>query len=83
MPPDGEEPRRRYAGPFVVIRAEAEGFAYQVSVEPILPTGEGEPRTFASKHEAFGAARDLWTQHRLPCRDMTIGEVARAFDHEK
>lgn len=82
MPPDEEEePRPRYTGPFVVIRPD--GLDYVVAVEPVLPNGEGQPRTFASKHDAFGAARVLWTEHKLPCRDMTISETARAFDHEK
>jgi hypothetical protein len=80
MPPDEEEPRSRYDGPFVVIRPE--GLDYIVAVEPVLPTGEGEPRTFATKHDAFGAARVLWTEHRLPVRDCTIPETARAHPDE-
>lgn len=78
--PDGEEPRPRYSGPFVVIRPD--GLDYIVGVEPVLPNGEGQPRAFSSKHEAFGAARDLWTEHRLPVRDCTIGDVARAYPDE-
>lgn len=80
MPPDWEEPRPRYSGPFVCIRPL--GLDYEVSIIPVLPTGEGEPRTYGSKIEAFGAARDLWTEHRLPCRDMTIGDVARTYREE-
>jgi len=77
MQPDEEEPRPRYSGPFVCILPI--GPDYEVSIQPVLPTGEGEPRTYGSKIEAFHAARDLWTAHRLPCRDLTIGDVARAY----
>ena len=69
-----EEPEPRYDGPFVVI--EPVGRSYRVETRPILPTGEGSPRTYGSKHEAFGAARDLWTAQRLPLLDMTDGHVA-------
>ena len=74
MPPDEEGPRPRYSGPFVCIRPTAD-LAWSVSIEPILPTGDGKPRTYGSKHEAFGAARDLWTEHKLPCLDLTDGQV--------
>ncbi|MXP48437.1 hypothetical protein GRI43_13670 [Altererythrobacter luteolus] len=70
---DDEAPPR-YKGPFVVI--EPVGFAYTVSINPAPASGVGAPRTFGSKHEAFGAARDLWTANRLPLRDMTLGQVA-------
>jgi hypothetical protein len=76
-----EEPRPRYSGPFVCIRP-VDGFSWSVGIEPILSTGEGEPRTYGSKSEAFGAARALWSDHRLPCRDMTVGETARAHPDE-
>lgn len=81
MPPE-EQPRPRYTGPFVTIRPAGD-LAWSVCIEPILPTGEGRPRTYGSKHEAFGAARVLWTEHGLPLRDMTVCETSRAFDHEK
>ncbi len=81
MLPDEEEPRLRYSAPFVCIRPAGD-LAWSVSIEPILPNGIGEPRTYGSKHEAFGAARDLWTEHKLPCRDFTIGETARAHPDE-
>ncbi|WP_226663723.1 hypothetical protein [Alteriqipengyuania lutimaris] len=64
-----EEPEPLYDGPFVVI--EPEGIGYRVETRPVLPTGEGSPFTYGSKHEAFGAARDLWTAHRLPVLDLT------------
>lgn len=70
-----------YSGPFVTIRPD--GMEYIVAIEPTLPTGEGKPRAFGSKHEAFGAAQALFAAHKLPCRDMTVPETARAFDHEK
>ena len=81
MRPDEEEPHPRYSGPFVCIRPAGD-LEWTVSIEPILPTGEGEPRTYASKHEAFGAARELWSEHKLPCRDMTVSETARANREE-
>jgi hypothetical protein len=71
--PDEEPPLPRYAGPFVTIRPH--GLDYTVAIEPVLASGEGAPRTYGSKHEAFGAARDLWTSHSLPCRDLTEGQV--------
>lgn len=77
---DLDPARERYAGPFVCIRPV--GLDYEVSIIPALPTGEGEPRTYGSKIEAFGAARDMWTEHKLPCRDMTIGDVARTCREE-
>ena len=82
MPPDEEEPRPRYSGPFVCIR-RVDGFAWSVGIEPILPTGEGEPRTFGSKHEAWGQMLCLVSRHRLPLHDFTVSETARAFDQEK
>lgn len=69
-----EEPEPSYSGPFVVI--EPVGQDYRVETRPLLPSGEGSPRTFGSKHEAFGAARALWTAHRLPLLDLTDGHVA-------
>lgn len=75
MPPDEEEAQPDFAGPVVVIRP-VDGIAWTVGIEC-------QPRTYGSKHEAFGAARALWSDHRLPCRDMTVAETARAFDHEK
>lgn len=67
-----------YTGPFVVMSDDADGF--HVSVEP-PPTG-CEPciLTFASKDEAWRAARDLWTAGKLPFRDLTVGNTARWVD---
>ena len=73
MPPDEEPP---YSGPYVTVRADGPTFA--VAIEPPLHSGEGHPRTFASKHDAWGAARELWTVNRLPLRDFTVSETARA-----
>jgi len=81
MPLDQQEPLPRYTGPFVCIRP-ADDLAWSVSIEPILPTGEGEPRTFGSKHEAFGAARELWQAHRLPVRDFTDGNVSSKLNEK-
>ena len=71
-----EEPEPPYDGPFVVI--EPVGLAYQVETRPVLPTGEGSPRLYGCKSQAFGAARDLWTPNRLPLLDLTVPETARA-----
>lgn len=57
-------------GHFVTIRPD--GLTYIVGIEPVMPCGAGQPRTYGSQHEAFSAVRALWTDHRLPCRDMTI-----------
>lgn len=68
-----EEARPSYPGPFVTIRPD--GVSYAVAIEPPPATGDGDPRTYGSKHEAFGAARDLWTRLKLPCLDLTEGQV--------
>lgn len=76
MPPDDQPP---YDGPFVVIAPE--GLTYTVKIEPSpLPSGDGEPRTYGSKHEAFGAAQALWSAHKLPCRDLTDGHVSQHYE---
>jgi hypothetical protein len=67
------EPEPPYDGPFCVIRPV--GLTYTVAIEPLLASGEGSPRTYGSKHEAFGAARDLWTAHRLPLLDLSDAKV--------
>lgn len=65
---DSEEPP--YTGPFVVIAPK--DLSYTVAIEPgPLPCGAGSPRTYASKSEAFGEARALWTRFSLPLRDET------------
>lgn len=69
MLPDEEPQEPPYSGSYVVI--EPEGISYCVEVDPPLPGGEGSRRTYRSKHEAFGAARDLWTRHGLPVMDKT------------
>ena len=78
MLPNEVEPRPRYSGSFVTIRPQ--GASYTVAIEPTPATGDGDPRTYGSKHEAFGAARDLWTEHRLPCLDLTEGQVRGHHD---
>ena len=72
MPPDGDDTEPPYSGPFVVIAPK--GLSYSVAIEPPLPCGAGSPRTYGSKHEAFGAARVLWTQFSLPLQDLTDGK---------
>ena len=58
-----------YPGSWVTL--EPEGATYCVEIAPDLPSGEGARRAYGSKHEAFGAARDLWTRHALPVMDKT------------
>ena len=78
MPPDETERQPAYTGPFVVIRPT--GADYTVAIEPVLPTRAGEPQAFGSKHEAWGAARALWTDHQLPVLDLTDGHVSAHRD---
>lgn len=74
MPPerDGET----YCGPFVIVRPDPPG--YTILIEPRLPTGEGAPRHFRCKLDAFAAAAAWWTKWRLPCRDETERNVNRS-----
>jgi len=76
----GEEEVPPYTGPFVTLRPV--GLTYSVAIEPRLPTGDGEPRSFDCKHTAWGAARDLWQRHRLPFRDLTVFQTSRAEAEE-
>lgn len=71
LDPDDEGPP--YTGSFVVLRGD--GLGWSVLIEPRLPTGDGEPRTFACKHTAWGEARELWERHRLPFQDKTDGHT--------
>ena len=73
-----DEPEPQYEGPYCVIRPD--GFTYTVAIEPVLATGEGSPRSYGSKHEAFGAARDLWTRNKLPVLDLNNSKVV---DHRE
>lgn len=67
--------------PCVTVRPD--GPTFTVAIEPWpLPTGEGEPRTVGSKHDAWGAARELWTAHELPLLDLTVAGTARAHSDE-
>lgn len=77
-----EEPEPPYSGPFVILRPCADGLTYSVSIEPVLATGEGAPRTFDSKHEAWWQAQTWFRQFRLPLRDLSNGWVG-AHHREK
>ena len=77
---DDTAPEPPYAGSYVTIRPD--GLHYIVSIEPLLATGEGAPRSFDNKHEAFGVARDLWCDHRLPLLDLTDGYVGAHYRDE-
>jgi hypothetical protein len=70
-----EEPEP-YDGPFVVLRPDPIG--YRVSVDP--PIGPDIDRTYREKHDAWGYARDLWIENRLPLLDLTEGNIARLVD---
>ena len=63
---------------------ETEGLSYTVTIEPgPLPCGAGSPRTYASKSEAFGEARALWTRFSLPLRDETDPKMGPRNSEEK
>lgn len=66
-----EQEPEPYNGPFVVLRAAEP--RYVVLVEPPRSDGAGAPRSYACKHSAWGAARTLWCDLRLPFRDETEG----------
>lgn len=70
---DRELPPPPYDGPFCVIRPE--GALYTVTIEPLLPTGEGAPLSYGSKHEAWGAMLSWCQQFGLPLIDFTDGKV--------
>lgn len=67
-----------FSGSFVILRPV--GDCYLVEIAPPPPSGEGAARSFGSKHEAWGEARHLWQSLKLPFRDMTVNQIARAFD---
>lgn len=66
-----------YHGPLVILRSV--GMGYLVTVDPPLPDGHDRTRTFAMKNDAWGYARGLWSDHRLPLRDESGGNTARQF----
>ena len=63
--------------PFVTIRHDPPGWT--VAIEPRLPNGEGEPRKFPCKSQAFHAASQLWTTHKIGLIDFTEGTTGRTF----
>lgn len=79
--PQRHEVEVPYTGPTVVVR-QLEPNLYQVSIEPRLPSGEGEPRQYRSKCEAYSAAQVLWVRHRLGCRDEVEGQIGRHYRDE-
>lgn len=80
MPPDPHDYGPGHFGSFVTLRPE--GDCYRVAVEPPLPSGDGAPRSFANKNEAWGEARWLWQSLNLPFRDLTVFQTARAEEKE-
>jgi hypothetical protein len=73
--PEAEE----YHGSFVILRPDRMGFI--VTVEPPLPDGEDRTRTYAEKHSAWGFARELWCELRLPFRDES--DVRTTLDNAR
>ncbi len=76
----GETDGPDYNGPFVVLASA--GPCWIVSVDPPLPDGSGDrSQTFATKIAAWSYAQAIWTDHRLPLRDLSAGNTARSqFD---
>jgi len=66
---------------FVVIR-QLGPHEFTVAIKPPLASGGGGSRTHAAKHRAFGKARTWWSEHRLPCRDLTVGANDRGHREE-
>lgn len=64
---------------FVVIEPVQGGFSVKIQPTPVSE----RPRVFSDKNEAWSYARDLWSEHRLPLRDLTDGNSARATQREK
>jgi hypothetical protein len=74
MPKYAEE-EEPYIGSFVTLRAD--GPLHVVAVDPPLPDGLDRTRTYSTKDAAFGYARELWCEHRLPFRDFSDGNTGR------
>ena len=72
-----EEPEP-YRGPFVVLAPDPLGF--RVSIEPPPIEGQHCTLVLATKDDAWRAARDLWTAGKLPFRDLTESNTARATE---
>lgn len=80
MLPEPEDEGPPYTGSFVVLRPI--GLEYVVTVEPPLAGRPTPPRTYADKHSAWGAARDLWTGLKLPLRDFTVAQTWRSIEEK-
>jgi hypothetical protein len=63
-----------YDGPLIVLAPVAGRF--RVSIEPGT-SARGLERVFPSKDEAWAFAQRLWTEFRLPLRDLSEGNLAR------
>jgi hypothetical protein len=70
-----------YTGPFVTLRPD--GPLYTVNVEPTLPDGLDRSRTFGCKSQAYGHARDLWSEHRLPFKDFSEGNTGQNHNRRR
>lgn len=64
-----------YTGPFVILYAV--GMGWSVGVYPPLPDGLDRSRTFACKSEAWRYAQALWSEWRLPFKDLSAGNTGR------
>ena len=77
--PEGSARRSVIASAPSFVTLRPDGLRYAVAIEPRLPTGEGEPRSFVCKSEAWAEARSLWSDHRLGFRDFTDGCTGREW----
>ncbi len=80
MPHDPHDYGPEWDGPYVTLRPVDGGWS--VAIEPPPATGEGAARTFGCKSQAWAQAQELWAAHRLPMRDFTLGQTARAYGEE-
>jgi hypothetical protein len=48
-----------------------------------MPDGLDRTRTYTTKDAAWGYARDLWCEHRLPFRDETDGNTGAASNNRR
>lgn len=75
-----EPPEPPYSGPYVVFVSEGDGFHYSAMILPLLPTGDGERRVFASKSGAWWQVIEWAREYRLPVRDLTNSNANKLHD---
>lgn len=62
------------------VKFDGDGITYTVWIDPALPTGEGSPRHFGSKHEAWGRALALARDLGFPLRDLTDSNASKIIE---